>query len=139
MRYWKTIPASIMALFPLMGKAETMNSAPINASTLLQTIFGLMVVLAIIVFLGWLLKRSQYFHAAHHGQLKVLAAISLGAREKAVLIQVGDQQILLGVTPQQINTLHTLPESLSLRETAVKNGASFADRLKQMMHQRDNS
>lgn len=138
MRYWQVISLNSVALFPLLVNAETMSSTPVNASTLLQTIFGLIVVLAIIVFLGWMLKRSQFFHAAHHGQLKVLGAISLGTREKAVLIQVGEQQILLGVTPQQITTLHTLSEPLSVRETPVKSGDTFAERLKQMMQQRGN-
>lgn len=139
MRYWHVISTAFVSVLPLPVYAETMNSAPVNASTLLQTIFGLIVVLAIIVFLGWLLKRSQYFHAAHHGQLKVLGAISLGTREKAVLVQVGEQQLLLGVTSQQINTLYTLPEPLLVREANVKNADSFAERLKQMMQQRGNS
>lgn len=139
MKSWHVSSTALVFLLPLTVNAEAMSSAPVNASTLLQTIFGLIFVLAIIVFLGWLLKRSQYFHAAHHGQLKVLGAISLGTREKAVLIQVGEQQILLGVTPQQINTLHTLPEPLPVRETPTKQTDSFAEKLKQMMQQRGNS
>lgn len=139
MKYRQIISAALASVLPLTVNAETMSSAPVTASTLLQTIFGLIAVLAVILFLGWLLKRSQYFHAAHHGQLKVLGAISLGAREKAVLIQVGEQQLLLGVTPQQINTLYTLPEPLSVREIPTKTGDSFADRLKQIMQQRGNS
>jgi len=138
MRNWQVISALVAGLFPLTVTAETISASPVNASALLQTIFGLIMVLAIIVFLGWLLKRSKYFHATHHGQLKVLGAISLGAREKAVLIQVGEQQILLGVTSQQINTLHTLSEPLSVREPQIKASDSFAERLKQMMQQRGN-
>jgi flagellar protein FliO/FliZ len=138
MKYRHVISAALVSVLPLTVNAETMSSAPVTASTLLQTIFGLIAVLAVILFLGWMLKRSQFFHAAHHGQLKVLGAISLGAREKAVLIQVGEQQLLLGVTPQQINTLYTLPEPLSVREMPTKTSDSFADRLKQMMQQRGN-
>ena len=139
MRFGKVISAALIAMWPLSVPAETMSAAPVTASSLLQTILGLIVVLAIIVMTGWLLKRSQYFHAGHHGQLKVLGAISLGTREKAVLIQVGDQQLLLGVTPQQINTLHTLAEPLPVRDTHTKPADSFAERLKQMMQQRGNS
>lgn len=139
MKYWLVFSANTFALFPLLVQAETVSSAPVNASALLQTIFGLIVVLAIIVFLGWTLKRSKFFHAAHHGQLRVLGTLSLGTREKAVLIQVGEQQLLIGVTPQQINTLHTLSEPLLIRENIQQTeGESFADRLKQMMQQRGN-
>ncbi|UPH46707.1 flagellar biosynthetic protein FliO [Methylophaga pinxianii] len=139
MKCWKVITTALIAMLPMMAQAEKVNSTPVNASSVLQTIFGLILVLAIIVLLGWLLKRSQYFHAAHHGQLKVLGAVSLGTREKAVLIQVGEQQLLLGVTPQQINTLHTLSEPLPVRETHIKQSDSFAEKLKQMMQQRGNS
>jgi len=123
-------------LLPDMVSADPLNSTPVNASALLQTLFGLLVVLGIIVFLGWLLKRSQYFHAAHHGQLKVLGAISLGSREKAVLLQVGEQQLVVGVTPHQVTTLYTLPESLTSREVSTPASESFAARLKQMLQQR---
>lgn len=139
MKCWKVITTALIAMLPMMAQAEKVNSTPVNASSVLQTIFGLILVLAIIVLLGWLLKRSQYFHAAHHGQLKVLGAVSLGTREKAVLIQVGEQQLLLGVTPQQINTLHTLSEPLPVRVTHIKQSDSFAEKLKQMMQQRGNS
>lgn len=139
MKCWKVITTALIAMLPMMAQAEKVNSTPVNASSVLQTIFGLILVLAIIVLLGWLLKRSQYFHAAHHGQLKVLGAVSLGTREKAVLIQVGEQQLLLGVTPQQINTLHTLSEPLPVREPHIKQSDSFAEKLKQMMQQRGNS
>jgi len=116
MRYWQVILVNSVALFPLLVNAETMSSTPVNASTLLQTIFGLIVVLAIIVFLG---------------------SLSLGTREKAVLIQVGEQQLLIGVTAQNISTLHTLSEPLPIREISPPaEGESFADRLKQMMQQR---
>ncbi|EQD42713.1 Flagellar biosynthesis protein, FliO, partial [mine drainage metagenome] len=42
------------------------------------------------------------------GALEILASMPLGAKERAVLVKVGDAQILLGVAPGQVNTLHVL-------------------------------
>ena len=40
--------------------------------------------------------------------------LSLGAKEKVALIQVGNQQILIGVTPQSINRLLDIAEPIQL-------------------------
>ena len=93
-----------------------------------------MLVLACIVLVAWLLKRSNRFHTAGSGKLRVIAGIPLGPRERAVLVQVGDEQLLLGVTPQQINTLHKLDTPLSLENASA--GGDFADKLRQLMQHR---
>lgn len=126
-------------LLPSLASAETLSASPVNAGVLLQTLFGLLVVLGIIVLLGWLLKRSQYLHGAHHGQLKVLGAISLGTREKAVLLQVGEQQLVIGVTPHQVTTLYTLSEPLVPHDANTTTSAPFATRFRQALQQRGNN
>jgi flagellar protein FliO/FliZ len=45
--------------------------------------------------------------------LKIVGALSLGQRERVVVVQAGSEQILLGVTATQINTLHILDKPLS--------------------------
>lgn len=126
-------------LLPGLVSAETLSTSPVNAGVLLQTLFGLLLVLGVIVLLGWLLKRSQYLHSAHHGQLKVLGTISLGTREKAVLLQVGEQQLVIGVTPHQVTTLYTLPEPLVPHDVSPTANGSFADRFRQVLQQRGNN
>lgn len=116
-------------------KARTLTESPLSAVNLLQTLMGLMVVLACVVLVAWLLKRTNSFHTAANGKLKVIAGIPLGTRERAVLVQIGDEQILLGVTPQQINTLHKLQTPLNVDNN---NGMSsdFAGKLRKIMQQR---
>ncbi|WP_237700512.1 flagellar biosynthetic protein FliO [Methylophaga thiooxydans] len=116
-------------------KARTLTESPLSAVNLLQTLMGLLLVLACVVLVAWLLKRTNSFHTAANGKLKVIAGIPLGSRERAVLVQIGDEQILLGVTPQQINTLHKLETPLSV---ASSNGISsdFAGKLRKIMQQR---
>lgn len=117
--------------------SATMPTSPLNAGTLLETLLGLVLVLGCIVLVAWLLKRTSGFSSSANGELKIIAGIALGAREKAILLQVGDQQILVGVTPQQIRTLHVLPEAITQNTSGKEN--AFADRLKQVLKQRETS
>ena len=125
--------------FPLLAaektdSARTLTESPLSAVNLMQTVLGLLLVLGCIVLVAWLLKRSNSFHSATSGKLKVIAGLPLGSRERAVLIQIGDEQLLLGVTPQQINVLHKLDTPLN---TGNDNHASdFAGKLRHIMQQR---
>lgn len=84
---------------------------PPAAGSLAQMVLGLIGVLAIIVGGAWLLKRyGQLPGAGYGGALRVLGGVSLGPRERAVLIQVGEKQLLLGVTPGCVRTLHVLDQ-----------------------------
>lgn len=113
---------------------KTLSGSPINSGALLETFGGLLLVLALIAFLAWLLRRTGQFNSAANGEMKIIAGLSLGSREKAILLQVGDQQILVGVTAQNIQTLHVLEKNLETQNKAnVTTG--FADKLQQMMKQ----
>jgi flagellar protein FliO/FliZ len=112
--------------------ARTLTESPVSAMTLLQTLLGLVLVLGCIVLVAWLLKRTNSFHTAASGQLKVIAGLPLGTRERAVLIQVGEKQLLLGVTSQQVSLLHTLDTPLNTDQPAQ---GDFATKLRQLMQQ----
>lgn len=113
--------------------ARTLSQSPVSAASLLQTLLGLILVLVCIALVAWLLKRSNSFHTAASGKMKVIAGLPLGTRERAVLVQIGDEQILLGVTPQQINLLYKLDTPLEVEQ---QNTGDFAGKLRQIMQQR---
>ncbi len=123
---------------PVLAVAETaQREAPgVDAGNLLQTLFGLLLVLALIVAMAWLMKRSQQWHGIGQQQFKVIAALPLGPREKAVLLQVGEQQLLVGVTPQNVNLLTTLEQPLDL--TSNQQNTVFANKFKHFMQQQRN-
>jgi flagellar protein FliO/FliZ len=74
-------------------------------------ILSLLAVLVAIVIAAWLLKKLQVGGTTVNG-LKVVTSLNLGAKERLVVVQVGKQQLLLGVTGQQINLLDTLAEPI---------------------------
>lgn len=74
-------------------------------------IFSLLMVLALIFISALVLKRFN-FTQQNTGQLKVVASLSLGVKERLIVAQVGDQQLVLGVTPQQITLIKSLEEPI---------------------------
>lgn len=74
-------------------------------------ILSLLMVLALIGVCTLVLKR---FNLAQQntGQLKVIASLSLGVKERLIVAQVGEQQLVLGVTPQQITLIKNLEEPI---------------------------
>lgn len=75
-------------------------------------ILSLLMVLALIIICALVLKR---FNLTQQGvsQLKVVTSLSLGAKERVVVIQAGEQQLLLGVTAQQVTLIERLAEPLA--------------------------
>jgi flagellar protein FliO/FliZ len=50
--------------------------------------------------------------------IETLATVSLGLKEKVSLIQVGEQQLLIGITPQSIQTLLVLEQPIKKEDIA---------------------
>ena len=83
---------------------------PVGAESLVQVALWLAVVIAAILLCAWLLRRFGGMTTGGSGVIRVLTAISLGSRDRIALIQAGDKQILLGISPGRINTLHVFDE-----------------------------
>jgi len=74
--------------------------------------FSLLLVVGIIFVLAWLMRRFNVTQAGN-GQMKVVASMMAGAKEKIMVIEVGDEQYLLGVTAHNINHLATLQNPIA--------------------------
>lgn len=107
----------------------TAGQDPLAMTSLWQLTLGMLMVLGLIVGIAWLLKRTGRFQLAAGGGLRILGGLSMGARERVVLLQVGDTQLLVGVAPGRVQTLHVLDRPLhSARDDAVT-GRGFAEQL----------
>jgi flagellar protein FliO/FliZ len=100
----------------------------VGAGSIVQLVFGLLVVLAAIALGAFLLRRLGKFSGPAGGALRILGGVSLGARERVVLMQVGDQQLLLGVAPGRVQTLHVLARPVAVDSPTLAPAAGgFAD------------
>lgn len=91
-----------------MTESMPAASDSVNSHYLVQLVGGLMVVLLSIVVLAWFAKRFTRLQRSSDGVLEVIGGISMGARERVVLLRVGEQRLLLGVSPGRISTLHVV-------------------------------
>lgn len=123
---------SSMAAAEETAAAVATPSAPMQSANLLQWTGGLLIVLLLILAAAWLLKRFGSFTTAHAGQLKVLGGLSVGAREKVVLIKAGTRHLLLGVAPNQVQTLHVF-ESGEIQDPVASEPGDFASSLRGVM------
>jgi flagellar protein FliO/FliZ len=85
--------------------------SPLGADSLLSTVGGLLLVLAIIVGGAWLFKRYGQMPMGGKGMVRVIGGASVGTRERVVVVEVENQRLLLGVAPGQVRTLHILQGS----------------------------
>ena len=103
----------------------TLPSSPLNL------LLGLGFLLALVGVAWWLVRRMGGLQVAgNRAPMRVLGSLPVGARERMVLVQVGEQQLLLGVAPGRVNLLLRLEEPLTL-----EGGNEFADRMRQVLQQ----
>jgi flagellar protein FliO/FliZ len=81
-----------------------------QAGSLIRVVIALLLVLAAVFAAAWFSRRMHGVGNARNSTLEVLAQLSLGPRERAVLVRVGSQQVLLGVASGNVRALHVLPE-----------------------------
>jgi len=79
----------------------------------LRVTVAMILVLGAVLGAAWLMRRMRSMTGSSAGALEVLAQVSLGTRERAVLVRVGEQQLLIGVAPGNVRTLHVLTVPMS--------------------------
>ena len=89
-----------------------------------------MIVLVCVIALAWLMRRIGNIQSSANGALQVVGGLALGTREKLMLVQVGDTQLLVGVAPGRVEALHVLKEPVTTQQPKAQHG-SFALRLKE--------
>lgn len=108
------------------GLAPAASAASAGGS-LLGGFFALLLVLALVVGLGWLVRRIGGGALRGPSGLRVVATLSVGTKERVVVVAAGDRQLLLGVTAQQVNLIQALDTPLP--EVATESFASVMARV----------
>ena len=135
-------PAPAAAL-PAIPAGAPMTMAPTSsAGSLLQTIFALVFVLALLIGLAWCMKRYGPKVMGGNNKMRVVSSLNLGGRERIVLVEVADQWIVVGASPGRINALATMPrqEGELPQLATAQNGpaaANFSEWLKQTIEKRN--
>jgi len=122
---------------PATRPAVEVGSHAPQAPGLAGAFFALLLVLGLILGLAWLLRRMPGSGFRPAEGLKVVASLQVGAKERMVVVEVGGQQLLLGVSAGGVSLLHTLPEPLPQAPAPslpdFKNLPNFAQMLAQRL------
>lgn len=138
---------ALVSLSALALAQETEKAAAPAAGfsgMLAQMVLVLALVLGLLLAIAWVLRRAGLVQGAVNGQLKVLGGVSVGPRERVLLIQAGQEQLVIGVTAAEVSLLHLLSEPVDVSDVVTPNnvasfGESFAQKLQQALQRRQKS
>lgn len=121
-------------LLPLSGIAADSVSPTPAVGDVAISLGG---IILLILIMAWGLRRLRMPGTPGGASgIKIISALPVGARERIVLLKVGEQQLLVGMGPGHMQTLHVLDEPLPEESgaQAVSNFAgSFAGKLRAAM------
>ncbi len=125
-------PLTALAAEPQVAVTPVLANSGSVSSQLGQMLLGLLLVIGLIFMLAWLLRRVQQIGPRSNQVIKLLANQALGPRERLVLVQVGNEQVLLGLSAGRITPLHVMKEPVHLAD-AEPATPEFAQRLIELL------
>ncbi|CAD6539737.1 flagellar biosynthetic protein FliO [Paraburkholderia metrosideri] len=81
----------------------------LGVGAVLQTIVGLLVVIALVFGCAWLARRFGLQPGNRGGLVKTIGGASLGGKERVAVVEIGDTWLVLGAAPGNVRLLHTMP------------------------------
>ncbi len=126
-----SLPLGALAAEPATQAVTPLASSGIGGQ-LVQLLLGLLLVIGLIFLLAWLMRRVQQSGPRGNQVIKLLASQALSPRDRLVLVQVGNEQILLGLSAGRITPLHVLKEPVQLPD-GEQATPEFAQRLMELL------
>jgi len=124
--------------FSAASEVQSLSPSLEPSNYITQISLSLIFILLIIFAAAWLLKRFGRINGLAGAQMKVLGVMSLGQRERVVLMEVGKKQLLIGVTASRVSLLHELEERVEIEESQPV-GNAFAKRLQEALNKKESS
>jgi len=102
---------SILSMLALCGASHATDVTDSPASVnLMKITLSLLLIVGLMIGFAVLAKKFG-LNRIQSGPfpVKVIGAISIGTNQRLMVIEVGEEWLLLGVTPQQITTITSMP------------------------------
>jgi flagellar protein FliO/FliZ len=106
-----------MLLSGIAAPLVAATTAPAGAGAgsfgeLLRVVLSLIAVVVMILAVGWLTRRMQARVRPGGQRVRCLETLAVGVKEKVLLLEVGERQLLVGASPAGLRTLLVLDEAL---------------------------
>lgn len=110
---------SLLLLIPFAAHAGDATAVGVSTGTYVQAGLALALIVGLLAATAWLARKVSGGKGFGQGGMKIVGGVALGPRERIVLLEVGNDWLLIGIVPGQIRTLHrmekgTLPENALL-------------------------
>lgn len=92
-------------------------ASTINMTDYFKVLLGLVFVIALFLGSTFLFKRYGSPSMTGQGQIRLVDGLHLGNKERLVLVELNDKQILLSITPGQVNKLDTINKPFSTEDS----------------------
>ena len=125
------------ALILLSNASLAATQEPVHALQFFKMIAGLIFVIGSIAAMAWMYRRFSGFSTSSNRNIRLESVLTLGNKEKLIVVQTDQHRLLIGVTANQINALMELdPREVqdppAKQETDFENSSGFAGILKRL-------
>jgi flagellar protein FliO/FliZ len=135
--FHNTCRCILVALLPLVlaSHAAATNQdgmtgpVAVGSTEVLSVVGGLISVIAAILLVSFLYSRMKAPRLGGDAVIKIIASQALGAKERIVLVEIANTQLVIGTTTSQVQTLHVFDEPV-VNAREERSGFNFAERLK---------
>lgn len=94
-------------------------AAPSPTGGLFRMLLGLIAVLAVMALIVWAMKRFTPGSLGQASVVSIVGGVSVGTRERVVVVEVADRWLVVGVAPGQISSLANLDAGTASAEVAA--------------------
>lgn len=115
----------------------TGSAVPSTAGNLFQVLLGLIVVLGLMAAAAWLLRRFNTAKGVSNASIKIVGGVSVGNRERVVVVEIADQWIVVGVAPGRVNSLATMQKQETTLTPEAPSSGNFSTWLAQTIEKRN--
>jgi len=122
---------NIYPCYAASKEAEKQNTLSNHTASLGEVLLALMLIIALIFLLAWFMKRIGYAGVNHTSAMKIKACLPLSSKEKLLVIEIGDEQVVIGVAPGFVGHIKSLETPLVVPEPADK--TPFASAMSQVI------
>lgn len=99
-----------LGLFFYQAQVQATEAVTVVSPTgsILKMVMGLAVVLGVMALISWGVKRVLPNATNQQSALKVVAGVSVGSRERVVVLEVADRWLVVGVAQGQVSAIANL-------------------------------
>ena len=135
---------SLVFLMPAARAAESVSEpgpvAVLDTGSLLQMLLALGVVIVLIIGLSFAIRKFYMFTAGSSAHIRIVGGLALSNKDRLLLVQVGNEQLLISASPGRVNMVHEMREPVDADAASTRpvNSPNFASLL-QAVSQRGRS